>query len=130
MDTVSQALSVLESTIGNSANPPAIIVLPPDSGKFIVGNRDGFIRLAVASLKAAQGEEQPFKRESWVSVEDLDWGVAGLKPDDSAHIYLRTPRTRLQRLRSKVFGFVAALLLLLCLLVGFCTIVRWIFHLR
>ena len=96
MDTISQALNILESDDVNSAHPPAIIILPPDSGQFIVGNRDGFIRLAVASLKAARGEEQPFKREPWVVVEDLDWSVAGLKHDASAHIYSRTQRTRLQ----------------------------------
>ena len=127
MDPIAQALDLLETAASDSTHPPAMIVLPPDSSRFILGNRDGFIRLAAASLKAAQGEEQSFKGQPWVHTEELDWRIDGLKPDPSAHIYLPTRFTRFQEMRQKVLGILVFLLVVLCLLVGLGTIIKWIF---
>lgn len=102
--------------------------MAPESGDFILGNRDGFVRLAVASLKAAQGEAQSFRNAKWVKIEDLDWGISGLKPDSSAHIYLPEKQSRFQKLWRSVFGLLAVLLLILFILVGFITSVRWALH--
>jgi hypothetical protein len=111
-----QALALLEKPEIDVAHPPAVVVMPPDSGDFILGNRDGFVRLAVASPKADRGEAQSFKDKDWVRIEDLDWGISGLKPDPSAHIW-----------RSGL-GSLVVLLLVLFILVGSITTVRLALH--
>lgn len=59
-DNVEQVLVLLEN-IGDEESPaPAMIILPPDTGQFIIGNSAGLIKLAIASLRAAGGEEQTF----------------------------------------------------------------------
>ena len=127
MDPIAQALDLLATAASDSTHPAAMVVFPPDSGSFILGNRDGFIRLAAASLKAAQGEEQSFKGQPWVAIADLDWSIRGLKPDPSAHIYLPTRLTRFQKMREKGLGILMFLLVALCILVGLGTIIKWIF---
>lgn len=127
-DPISHALALLDGPAENSAYPPAMVVLPPDSGNFILGNRDGFICLAVAALKAAQGEEQSFKGKPWVKIEDLDWGVRGLKLDPNAHIYLPTKRTRFQKAWRNVLGLLVVLLIVVCALIGFATVVIGLFR--
>jgi hypothetical protein len=125
---IARALEVLEAALPQLELPPAVVILPPDSGQFLIGNRGGFVHLAMASLKAAQGEEQRFKKVSWFVIEDLDWGVAGLKPDESAHIYLPAKQTRVQKAIRSATGLLVALLATVCLLVGFINIIRWIVH--
>jgi hypothetical protein len=121
---IERALAMLDTPDSDANHPAAMIVLPPGSGDFIIGNRDGFVRLARAALRAAQGEQQSFKDASWVCAQDLNWSVAGLKMDESAHIYLPVKLTRFEKLRQSIFGLIIVALVLICLFVGFVTVVR------
>jgi len=127
VERIQQALSILEQE-PFEFNRPALVVMPPDSESFLVGNAGGFLHLAIASLRAAQGEKQIFKDQPWFAVEDDDWQVAGLTPDESAHIYLRTPPTKWQRLRRNFFGVLFLLSFLVCSIVGLATIIYWLFR--
>ena len=85
---IETALEALRNIEDVSQHPPAMIVLPPDAG-FISGNSGGFVRLAIASLKAAKGEAQSFEGQPWVGAwEEYDWMLSGLTPDENAHKYL------------------------------------------
>ena len=128
-ERVEAALVILEEVQASSSEQPATVVMPPDSGHFIVGNAEGFIHLAIASLKAARGEKQSFKNYPWWVNYELDWAIPGLKLDPSAHIYLPPGKTGFQLLRSKVWGFGAPLIAAVCLVVGVVTIIRWVAHL-
>jgi len=128
-EEIARAIDVLEKALSDSDQPSAVVIQPPDSGEFILGNRGGFVHLAITSLKAALGKAQSFENESWLVIEDLDWGIKGLKPDESAHIYLQAKLTRTQRIRRSIFGFLIVFLAALFLIVGSITIVRWIIHL-
>lgn len=124
-DGIAEALARLEIIENTSDKPPAMIVLPPDSGQFIIGNSGGFVSLAIAALKAAQGEPQPFKNARWVGEQDLDWALKGLQHDPDAHIYLPpTPTIWLKTMR-----FIVPVFLMLCLVIGFASVVQWGYHL-
>lgn len=122
-----RAIALLEQDAPD-ANPPVMVVLPPDAGEAIIGNRSGFIRLAIAALKAAQGTDQKFKKEPWVYQQDLDWTIDGLKFDASAHIYMPQKPSGWRRFRQKAFGLTVLLFLLGCFGIGFVTLVGWFFH--
>jgi len=102
--------------------------MPPDSGKFIIGNTGGFIRLAIAALHAAQGQKQDFEGEPWFRNEDFDWTVKGLEPDDSAHVYLPPEQTRFKQIVGSIFSYMLMVLIVGCLLVGFVNIVHWLYR--
>ena len=123
---IAESLSLLEKIDPAAPDPPAMIVMPPDSGDFIIGNSGGFVRLAIAALMAAQGQPQAFKNEAWVSVQDLDWGVQGLKLDPTAHIYLPPKRTRLQHIGGSLWGYCLLLLVVGVWVTGFVTILHWV----
>lgn len=123
-DKAEEALVLLEN-ISDENSVPAMVILPQDTGKFIIGNRAGLIKLAIASLRAARGEEYTFKDKSWVSNDDLDWAVKGLSLDPSAHLYLPTKQTRLQRLRNNFFSLSLLAAILVCMFVGFITLAHW-----
>ncbi len=93
--------------------------MPPDSGEFIRGNSGGFLLLAIASLKAAQGQPQSFRVEPWIGVDENDWVLRGLKPDADAHLYL--PKKQRGWLFDKVvlvlFAFVG-IAVLACFIIG------------
>jgi hypothetical protein len=78
----------LEAIENDESSSPAVVLMPPDSGEFIRGNSGGFVRLAIASLRAAQGQPQTFRHEPWLGVDEQDWILQGLKPDTNAHAYL------------------------------------------
>ena len=122
---IAEALARLEIIENTSADPPAMIVLPPDSGQFIIGNSGGFVSLAIAALKAAQGEPQPFKDARWVGQKDLDWALKGLQHDPSAHIYLPPKPT----IWLNILRFIVPVFLMLCLAAGFVSVIRWGYHL-
>jgi len=125
---IASALSVLENLTAEPGEPPAMVVMPPDSGAFMLGNRGGFIRLAVAALKAAQGQHQISKNEPWIVEGEAQVSVKGLKPDTSAHIYLPEIQTqkRFQRLRSSFLYSVLLLFLLTCSVIGLVTMCQWL----
>jgi hypothetical protein len=125
---IQQAVALLDKPAVNAVHPPTIVIMSPETGDFILGNRDGFVQLAVASLKAAQGEVQSFKNKDWVKIDDLDWRISGLKPDPIAHIYQPVKKTRFQKAWRNVLGTLAVLMLVLFILVGFITSVRWALH--
>jgi hypothetical protein len=125
---IASALSVLENLTAEPSEPPAMVVMPPDSGAFILRNRSGFIRLAVAALKAAQGQQQISKDEPWISEGNPDAGAKGLKPDPNAHIYLPEiqAQTRLQRIRSSFLYSVLLLALFAIFVIGLVTMCQWL----
>jgi len=128
-ESVEAALAVLKDVQANSTKPPATVVMPPDSGDFIIGNAEGFVHLAIASLKAAKGEKQSFKDYPWWVNYELDWSIPGLKPDPSAHTYLPVTNTGLRLFWSKAWGYGAPLFMAICLAVGVLTIIRWLMRL-
>jgi hypothetical protein len=119
------ALAALEQARLATEESPAIIRLAPDSDAYVLGNRDGYVQLAIASLKAAQGHNQSFKNVPWVDTEEEDWGLHGLRYDSSAHVYLRSPETRL----GKFWSAFIPLALAVCCLVGLGTIGYGVVHL-
>jgi len=119
----------LENVQVDANRPPAVVVMPPDTGDFIIGNPEGFVRLPIAALKAARGEDQAFRKEPWWIDYELDWPLKGLKLDPSAHIYLPSTRSRPRRAWDTAWGVGAPLLAAVCLVVGLVTIVRWVIHL-
>jgi hypothetical protein len=70
-ESIQTALEALENVEDDPLHPAAMIVMPPDAG-FINGNSSGFVKLAIASLMAAQGEAQSFKGLPWVGTGDYD----------------------------------------------------------
>jgi hypothetical protein len=127
-ERVDAALAILEAEQTQSNVLPATVIMPPDSGDFIIGNPEGFVHLAIASLRAAKGEKQSFKDHSWWVNYELDWAIPGLKPDSSAHIYLPPKLTGFKLLLSKAWGYGAPVLVVICLVVGLGTIIRWAMH--
>ena len=128
LERVDAALAILEAEQAQSTEPPATVIMPPDSGDSIIGNAEGFVHLAIASLRAAKGEKQSFKDHSWWVNYELDWAIPGLRPDPSAHIYLPSKLTGFKLLLSKVWGYGAPILVVICLVVGLGTIIRWAMH--
>jgi hypothetical protein len=124
---IDAAIALLEEEALNSDKPPAMVVLAPDMGESILGNRGGFLRLAIAAARAAQGHNQNLDEQPWVCHEDADWQIEGLKFDDLAHFHLPEKPTRWQNLRSQVIGAVVLLLFIACFVVGIGTIASWIF---
>ena len=51
IDEITEALAILEGNENTSDHAPAMVVLPPDTDQFIIGNRGGLIHLAIAALK-------------------------------------------------------------------------------
>jgi hypothetical protein len=123
---IQQALDLLEKT---HCERSALVVMPPDSKSFLMGNQGGLINLATASLRAALGEKQTFKKNPWLVIEDYDWDLAGIDLDDDAHIYLPPRRTKWQTFRSNFWGATIGLLLAISLLVGIGTILTWLIKL-
>ncbi len=92
-ESIEQALLLLNEEDLES-DRPTIVAVSPESRGYLRGNRGGFVRLAIAALKAANGERQDFKKQDWVRCEDLDWIAGGLEYDESADMYLApAPRT-------------------------------------
>jgi hypothetical protein len=123
---IAQAIALLEN-INDYSTPPAVFLLPPDSGEFIHGNEGGFVYLAIASLRAAQGEKQSFKNAPWVGSYEFDWFMHGLCPDSEAHVYLPTKQ---RKLNDKILLFVAAIVgiaILACFSVGLVDIIHLMF---
>lgn len=116
----------LSSMSAAEEKPPAIVVVAPDQGESILGNRGGFLHLAIAALKASQGEEQRFKDAAWVCNEDEDWEITGLKPDPLAHVYLPKQRTRFQILRESILFVVFILAVVGLLVTGWMTFWNWL----
>jgi hypothetical protein len=125
-EKIEAAIAFLEEESLTSDHPPSMVVMPPNMGESIVGNRGGFLRLSIAAAKAAQGQDQNLNKQPWVRHEDFDWQIKSLSFDDSAHIYLPEKPTKWQRRRQNALGLAVGLFLLGCLATGFITIVRWV----
>jgi hypothetical protein len=126
IETALEALRKIEDV---SQHPPAMIVLPPDAG-FISGNSGGFVQLAIASLKAAQGEAQSFEGQPWVGAwEQYDWMLSGLTPDENAHNYLplKKNKWKYRWVLLLVSAFIS-IAVLACLSIGAVDIVHSIFR--
>jgi hypothetical protein len=127
-EEIAQVLTLLEPTFSDSEQPPAVVIQPPDSGEFILGNRNGFVCLATLCLKAAIGQIQSFENEPWIVAVEHDWEIKGLMPDENAQTYLPIKPTRFQKIRGSVILYSILFFIAFCIVVGFITIVRWIVH--
>jgi hypothetical protein len=126
-EKIESAIALLEEEALTLDKPPAMVVMPPDMGESILGNRGGFIRLAVAAMRAAQGQNQDLIKQPWVCAEDFDWQIKSLSYDEYAHIHLPEKPTKWQRRRQNAIGLAVGLSLMGCLAVGFLTITHWVF---
>jgi hypothetical protein len=127
-ESIEVAIKTLEQASLDSEEGPAVIRLAPDNDAYVLGNREGYLKLAIASLRAAQGNDQSFKDTPWISTEELDWGLSGLRYDSAAHTYLRLPRTRAGRVRDKLFLLASSVLGIVILgtfCVGLIEIISW-----
>lgn len=107
--TIDDAVNSLEQFAAATNAKPALVRIAPDSDCFLIGNQEGYVRLAIAALKAAKGENQSFKDEDWVSEEELDWGFKGLKYDPDAETRLRKPPSAIsEAIRMSFFLLVVA----------------------
>jgi len=125
---IEQAINLLERTLSDSDQPSAVVIQPPDSGEFILGNRNGFVCLATLCLKAAMGKVQSFENEQWIVAVEHDWDIKGLMPDENAQTYLPIKPTRFQIIRQSTILLSILSFIACCIVVGFITIVRWIVH--
>jgi hypothetical protein len=125
-EKIESAIALLEEEALKLEKPPAMVVMPPDMGESILGNRGGFIRLAVAAMKAAQGQNQNLNKQPWVCAEDFDWQIKGLSYDEYAHMHLPEKPTKWQIRRQSAIGLIVGLSLVGCFMVGFVTIIHWI----
>jgi hypothetical protein len=131
MDTqaeIAQAIALLENIDEDPAYPPSVILMSPDSGNFINGNAGGFVHLAIASLRAAQGEQQSFKNASWVGVDETDWILHGLTPNADAHLYRPTKRRKLNDRVALVLAAILGIAVMACFSVGLLDIVHAMFR--
>ncbi len=86
------------------------------------------MQLAIASLKAAQGETQTFKKEPWFVVQDYDYDLAGLEFDESADIYLSKPASpnRVKRFLFQLCGMLFLLGIAAIFGLGLLTSINWL----
>jgi hypothetical protein len=129
-ESIQNVLDTLEKIEDESPHPSAMIVMPPDVG-FISGNSSGFVKLAIASLKAAQGKAQSFKEAPWVGACEYDWMLSGLTPDENAHIYLPKKKGQKSWIAEKIVLVSVALIcifLLACLSFGAIDIFHSVFR--
>ena len=123
IETIIDRLSTLAS---EEEKPPAMVVVAPDMGDPILGNRGGFLHLAIASLQAARGQEQKFKDADWVYHDDADWWIQGLKPDPLAHVYIPEKQTRFQQIRGQMLGYALLFAIVGLFGAGLISVAGWI----
>src|SRR5260370_41186236 len=107
-------MGFVEGEALESDAPTAMVVMPPDMGESILGNRGGFLRLAIATARAAQGQNQNLNKQPWVCHEDVDWQIEGLSYAEYAHIHLPEKPTKSQRTRQNAFVLSVISLLMGC----------------
>ena len=130
-ERIDAAIIALEEARPAPEEVPAIIRLAPDTDAYVLGNREGYVQLAIASLKAAQGADQSFSDVAWVGTEELDWGLKGLRYDATADKYLPRPKTRVSRIRDKfllVVFAVIGIVVLAATSIGFIDIITKVKH--
>jgi hypothetical protein len=127
-DGVEQALAILENASTHVAEPHAMVVLPPDSDRFIIGNKGGLIRLAIATLRAAQGEKQSFVDSDWVYEDDIDWSVKGIELDETAHTFIPEKKSKTRLVLEKVVSYSVVIAIVSVFVVGIVTISHWLWH--
>jgi hypothetical protein len=126
-ETIEGVMSLLEVKAQRNETPSTIVMLPFKDDS-IRGNSGGFIRLAIAALRASQGENQRFSEKAWVKQGEFIT-VQGLTFDSDAH---RWEPKRLsnglewKRWRQSITAWLIILSVLLCLAVGFGTITHWL----
>ncbi|MBB5343634.1 hypothetical protein [Tunturibacter empetritectus] len=126
-EKIETAIALLEEEAAKSDKPPAMVVMAPDMGESILGNRAGFLRLAIAAVRASQGESQNLDSQPWVCHEDADWQIKGLSFDEYAHMHLPEKLTPWKERRQKILGILVVAFVAGCLAIGFGTILHWIF---
>jgi len=127
-DGIEQALAILETASTHVAEPHAMVVLPPDSDRFIIGKKGGLIRLAIATLRAAQGEKQSFANSAWVYEDDMDWGIKGIQLDATAHLFIPERKSKTRLLIEKVASYSVVIAIASIFVVGVVTISNWLGH--
>jgi hypothetical protein len=127
-DGVEQALAILEIANSHVAEPHAMVVLPSDSDRFIIGNKGGLIRLAIATLRAAQGEKQSFVNSDWVYEDDIDWGVKGIELDETAHVSIPEKKSKVRLVIEKLVAYTVLIAIVSIFVVGIVTLSHWLWH--
>jgi hypothetical protein len=107
-----------------------MVVLPPDADQFMIGNRGGLVRLAIAALKAEQGERQSFAKSDWVFEDDLDWGVKGLALDEYAHLYIPEKTSKGRQFLGSVAAYVLLAVIVIIFVAGVASVSHWLWHPR
>ncbi len=125
-EKIDTALLLLEEVTADIMHRPAVVVMPPDSGAFVIGNKGGFLQLAIASLKAAQGEQQKFNNAPWITGLELDWGLSGFKPDENAHTYMTKSRSGFRLLLNQLAKYIILSLIVGIFISGFVTALHWV----
>ena len=125
-ERIQEAIELLKQIDDEKA---ALVVMPPDHSNFLQGNRSGLVNLALASLRAAQGEKQTFKDNPWLVLEDYDFPLSGIELDEEAHIYLPVTLTKWQSFTKDFCGAVVGSLVLAFILIGCITSIKWLISL-
>jgi len=119
---------VKEQLASLATGPDAAIRTESDGDNgLILGNRAGFLRLAILALEAAQGDNIQFKNHAWI--EEEGWRITGFTYVEAiAQPQLDPPFWRSPQ---QIFGwlFVSAIagIFLLGLLSALGTVRHWIF---
>jgi hypothetical protein len=124
---VQQALVLLDQEL-LECDRPTIVSASGESPSYLMGNRGGFVRLAIACLKAAGGERQEFRKQDWVRCQDYDWVLGGFEYDESADTYLAPdPRTKpwWKRKLGNALGLLILALVFVLIGIGFISVVHF-----
>ncbi len=124
---IEQVLVLLEEEL-QECNRPTIVAVSPESSGYLSGNRGGFVRLAIAALKAAEGVKQDFRKQEWVRCQEYDWVLGGFEYDESAHIYQAPdPLTKpwWKRKLNNALGILVLALVFALIVIGFISVIHF-----
>jgi len=118
-EKIEAAIALLEQELAQPGGPPAVVVMESDSHS-ILGNRGGYLNLALASLSAAQGQDQELGDQAWA------WEIDTLKFNADAHIDPPKRITEWHRRAKNALNLALLALILTFLIIGLLTVLRWI----
>jgi hypothetical protein len=121
---IDDALRALDSAA--TTDPTPAIFPPVEPGEPIRGNETGFLCLATACLRAAQGLDQSFSEEGWLIGTAAPKEISGLEFDRMAHMDIPKPRTRGETVRASVYLVLLSLALVIPYFIGMLTSFQWL----
>ena len=123
LDAIKQQL---ESVVSNSSQPIVTAYGGDSTGVELIGNRPGFIRLAITSLEAAQGNNINFEHHTWLRATD------GVRLDGFSYDEAGGEVPEISKFRARmtqIFGFVIVLLIAGIFVLGVASAYQHIRHL-